>query len=173
MPAIEDDAVLGAGTAAVVAPARAVRPALVPVPPLLAHPASLQGQARQGQARLSYIPGPSPPAGASVDTAGTAHHKSALAIAGPSPGVRDGGMSRAAKGADCKSAGLCLRRFESYFPHHAVSPRDGLCLTRAKWSVFQRLAASLTPLPARPRRGKRAANTASLAASNGFFHFSA
>jgi hypothetical protein len=27
------------------------------------------------------------PAGASVDTAGTAHHKSALAIAGPSPGV--------------------------------------------------------------------------------------
>jgi hypothetical protein len=30
-----------------------------------------------------------------------------------------GGMSRAAKGADCKSAGVRLRRFESYFPHHA------------------------------------------------------
>ena len=84
MPAIEDDAVLGVRTAALVAPVRAVRPALAPVPPLLAHPASLQGQARQGQARLSYIPGPSPPAGASVDTAGAAHHKSALAIAGPS-----------------------------------------------------------------------------------------
>src|SRR5215207_100301 len=37
---------------------------------------------------------------------------------------------------------------------------------RGKWSAFQRLAASLTPLSARPRRGKRAANTASLAASN-------
>src|SRR5262249_27985894 len=31
-----------------------------------------------------------------------------------------GGMSRAAKGADCKSAGVRLRRFESYFPHHAL-----------------------------------------------------
>ena len=30
-----------------------------------------------------------------------------------------GGMSRAAKGADCKSAGVRLRRFESCFPHHA------------------------------------------------------
>lgn len=29
-----------------------------------------------------------------------------------------GGVSRAAKGADCKSAGLRLRRFESYLPHH-------------------------------------------------------
>ena len=29
-----------------------------------------------------------------------------------------GGVSRAAKGADCKSAGLGLRRFESYLPHH-------------------------------------------------------
>jgi hypothetical protein len=32
--------------------------------------------------------------------------------------TRDGGVSRAAKGADCKSAGLRLRRFESYLPHH-------------------------------------------------------
>jgi hypothetical protein len=30
---------------------------------------------------------------------------------------RSGGVSRAAKGADCKSAGLRLRRFESYLPH--------------------------------------------------------
>ena len=35
-----------------------------------------------------------------------------------------GGMSRVAKGADCKSAGVCLRRFESYFPHHAHSDRQ-------------------------------------------------
>jgi hypothetical protein len=31
-----------------------------------------------------------------------------------------GGVSRAAKGADCKSAGLRLRRFESYLPHQIV-----------------------------------------------------
>ena len=31
---------------------------------------------------------------------------------------RRGGVSRVAKGADCKSAGLRLRRFESYLPHH-------------------------------------------------------
>src|SRR5258708_36219227 len=30
-----------------------------------------------------------------------------------------GGVTRAAKGADCKSAGLRLRRFESYLPHHS------------------------------------------------------
>src|SRR5215210_4906740 len=30
--------------------------------------------------------------------------------------------------------------------HHAVSPRDGLCLTPGKWWPFQRLTASLTPL---------------------------
>jgi hypothetical protein len=29
-----------------------------------------------------------------------------------------GGVSRVAKGADCKSAALWLRRFESYLPHH-------------------------------------------------------
>jgi hypothetical protein len=32
---------------------------------------------------------------------------------------RSGGVTRAAKGADCKSAGLRLRRFESYLLHHA------------------------------------------------------
>ena len=33
----------------------------------------------------------------------------------------DGGVSRVAKGADCKSAVLRLRRFESFFPHHPAS----------------------------------------------------
>src|SRR5271156_3162002 len=36
-------------------------------------------------------------------------------------GGRLGGMSRVAKGADCKSAGVRLRRFESYFPHQQPS----------------------------------------------------
>ena len=35
------------------------------------------------------------------------------------PGDRTGRVSRAAKGADCKSAGVRLRRFESYLSHHA------------------------------------------------------
>jgi hypothetical protein len=34
---------------------------------------------------------------------------------------RSGGVSRVAKGADCKSAALWLRRFESYLPHHQGS----------------------------------------------------
>ena len=33
------------------------------------------------------------------------------------PATWCGGVSRVAKGADCKSAGLRLRRFESYLPH--------------------------------------------------------
>ena len=36
---------------------------------------------------------------------------------------RSGGVSRVAKGADCKSAALWLRRFESYLPHHQTAPR--------------------------------------------------
>ena len=55
-----------------------------------------------------------------VDTAQGAPHNPALLT-----GTRvrrdatfdDGGVSRVAKGADCKSAGLRLRRFESYLPH--------------------------------------------------------
>ena len=34
-----------------------------------------------------------------------------------------GGVSRAAKGADCKSAALSLRRFESYLPHQQFQHR--------------------------------------------------
>ena len=37
--------------------------------------------------------------------------------------ARGGGVSRVAKGADCKSAGLRLRRFESYLPHHTNAGR--------------------------------------------------
>ena len=37
-----------------------------------------------------------------------------------------GGVSRAAKGADCKSAGLRLRRFESYLPHQSRDPERDL-----------------------------------------------
>src|SRR5271169_642042 len=40
----------------------------------------------------------------------------------PSPGC--GGVSRVAKGADCKSAGLRLRRFESYLPHQLENKRE-------------------------------------------------
>ena len=56
-----------------------------------------------------------------VDTALGAPHNPAL-LTGTR--VREdamfdgGGVSRVAKGADCKSAGLRLRRFESYLPHH-------------------------------------------------------
>ena len=41
----------------------------------------------------------------------------------------DGGVSRAAKGADCKSAGLRLRRFESYLPHHRWNVHHKLWLS--------------------------------------------
>ena len=56
---------------------------------------------------------------------GRRHYKT-RSVFGPSFDGARGGMSRAAKGADCKSAGVRLRRFESYFPHHAqpgVRPR--------------------------------------------------
>src|SRR6516225_6199846 len=49
----------------------------------------------------------------------------ALPITRPDPRIRGdarfGGVSRAAKGADCKSAGLRLRRFESYLPHQLIN----------------------------------------------------
>ena len=50
--------------------------------------------------------------------------------------TRVGGMSRVAKGADCKSAGVRLRRFESCFPHHA-RPR---CEHAAPMAVMERFA---------------------------------
>ena len=55
-----------------------------------------------------------------VDTALGAPHKPALLTGTrvPADATFDGGgVSRVAKGADCKSAGLRLRRFESYLPH--------------------------------------------------------
>ncbi len=42
----------------------------------------------------------------------------------------DGRVSRVAKGADCKSAGLRLRRFESYLSHHPPSLRYGVITTQ-------------------------------------------
>ncbi len=56
-----------------------------------------------------------------VDTALGAPHNRALLTGTrvPEDATFDGGgVSRVAKGADCKSAGLRLRRFESYLPHH-------------------------------------------------------
>ena len=103
VPAIEHDLV----------PALAPRPAggrlargLAPLETVFRHRPSLQGECR-----AAYIP-PGVPRGGrralpAVDTAGPAHHKSALAAGGPAypAPVAIGGMSRAAKGADCKSAG--------------------------------------------------------------------
>src|SRR5215211_589645 len=49
-----------------------------------------------------------------------------------------GGVSRAAKGADCKSAGLRLRRFESYLPHQGgcssmVEQQPSKLMTRVRF----------------------------------------
>src|SRR3954470_4435192 len=45
------------------------------------------------------------------------------ARSGPIVLPSSGGVSRVAKGADCKSAALWLRRFESCLPHHLVIAR--------------------------------------------------
>jgi hypothetical protein len=42
-----------------------------------------------------------------------------------------GGVSRVAKGADCKSAGLRLRRFESYLPHHPRNEQQRSVIRKA------------------------------------------
>src|SRR5215510_8492429 len=56
-----------------------------------------------------------------VDTARRPPHKPRLPttiyVSPQGDAFDGGGVSRAAKGADCKSAGLRLRRFESYLPH--------------------------------------------------------
>ncbi len=99
------------------------------VPPRARFPAISQGlSGRQGRGRWRDLSWPAhglaPPAGAgsaAVDTAPDAPHKPGLPTtiyASPQGDVFDGGgVSRVAKGADCKSAGLRLRRFESYLPH--------------------------------------------------------
>src|SRR5260370_219892 len=61
---------------------------------------------------------------------------------------RRGGVSRAAKGADCKSAGLRLRRFESYLPHQPEDRRlrteiFGAAFVRSLSSVLCRLNAGV------------------------------
>ena len=50
-----------------------------------------------------------------------------------------GGVSRAAKGADCKSAASWLRRFESYLPHQPrseVSPWEGRTARQSRLLAF-------------------------------------
>ena len=44
-----------------------------------------------------------------------------------------GGVSRVAKGGDCKSPGVRLRRFESYFPHHASELLGAITAGVAQW----------------------------------------
>ena len=66
-----------------------------------------------------------------VDTRNDPPHKPALPTAGVSGSdvrhaMASGGVSRVAKGADCKSAGLRLRRFESYLPHQPGSGAFGV-----------------------------------------------
>src|SRR6266478_6193513 len=53
-----------------------------------------------------------------VDTTQGAPHNPARTWHPRDATFESGGVTRAAKGADCKSAGLRLRRFESYLPHH-------------------------------------------------------
>src|SRR6266436_10006882 len=54
-----------------------------------------------------------------VDTTQGAPHNPARTWHPRDATFESGGVTRAAKGADCKSAGLRLRRFESYLPHHS------------------------------------------------------
>src|SRR5262249_49148507 len=54
-----------------------------------------------------------------VDTTQGAPHNPARIRHPRDATSESGGVTRAAKGADCKSAGLRLRRFESYLPHHS------------------------------------------------------
>src|SRR5262245_24834572 len=69
-----------------------------------------------------------------VDTAqGAPHNPTRPCIRGD---ARFGGVSRAAKGADCKSAGLRLRRFESYLPHQLENKRENSILAGANPAIF-------------------------------------
>jgi hypothetical protein len=43
-----------------------------------------------------------------------------------------GGVSRVAKGADCKSAASWLRRFESFLPHHIVLTQE---IAKSLWTI--------------------------------------
>jgi hypothetical protein len=51
--------------------------------------------------------------------------------------ARGGGVSRVAKGADCKSAGLRLRRFESYLPHQQEPATQDRRRTRDRCTVWR------------------------------------
>jgi hypothetical protein len=51
--------------------------------------------------------------------------------------LMSGGVSRVAKGADCKSAASWLRRFESFLPHH-VRTGDTLAPKGGAWPLMRR-----------------------------------
>ena len=73
-----------------------------------------------------------------VDTDRLAPHKPGLPMATRSHEnamLDGGGVSRAAKGADCKSAGLRLRRFESYLPHQPGIRDQGSVIRRTSGVV--------------------------------------
>ena len=66
-----------------------------------------------------------------------------------------------------------VRRFEFDKPHHAVSPRDGLCVTHGKWWPFQRITAPATLSRERTRTSGMEGRKHRLSRlSHGFFHFS-
>jgi hypothetical protein len=53
-----------------------------------------------------------------------------------------GGVSRVAKGADCKSAGLRLRRFESYLPHQPSLASRATLGKPCSWPTAKRAEAA-------------------------------
>ena len=108
----------GGGRLRVLVPPRARLPAIPQVLSGVPGEGGL-GPICRGRARGLALPAGAGPA--AVDTARRPPHKPGLPTtryASPQGGAFDGGgVSRVAKGADCKSAGLRLRRFESYLPH--------------------------------------------------------
>jgi hypothetical protein len=65
-----------------------------------------------------------------------------------------GGVSRVAKGADCKSAVLRLRRFESFFPHQYFQ-RVSLSISKPSRGGRRNTAATHDCLSLRPLKGVR------------------
>src|SRR5437588_6423039 len=86
----------------------------------LAHQLSFgEGHGREGNSKISVSLRFDAGGFGAVDTTQDAPHNPARTWHPRDARSESGGVSRAAKGADCKSAGLRLRRFESYLPHHS------------------------------------------------------